>query len=600
VRENQLKSIQRTLAEVFEQKHNQIAIEYSEKKISYRQLDVATRHIAKNLMCSMAKKGSHIGVLLKDKSISIAALIAIIRSRMVFVPLDTAYPSRRLSQMIDVADVSYLITDEDVCTDYGFELAPGNVIELSSRIFDMDIEQTENFQEETEFYDNDPIYLYFTSGTTGVPKAVVGKNISLSHFINWELETFQIDTNARVSQLTPISHDPFLRDVFVPLFAGGTICIPADKNIALSPPQLVDWLDSSKITLIHCTPSLLAAINELSLRTDQFADLKHVLLAGERLFTKQLTKWYGVFDDRIDIVNLYGPTETTLAKVYHVVQKQDLQSDVIPIGKPIMDTKIILLDAQSNICANGECGEICIDTPFSSLGYYCDGKVSQNIFKPLSDDLNVMIYRTGDMGRYLPDGALAFEGRNDDQYKIRGYRVNLNEIECTLLRHPAVERCAIKILDPDSGNGKMISYFVASCEVTDDEIREYVEDYLPEYMRPIKYIKMRTLPLTINGKTDYSALSFDDDESGKVSTLLQLEENGSGMMKELTELWRELLDRQDFSYDDTFMDIGGDSLSIMLLIARLDTEYCFELTLWQIFDGLTIRKLASLIEDFRK
>ncbi|NIO83812.1 MAG: AMP-binding protein, partial [Candidatus Aminicenantes bacterium] len=225
------------------------------------------------------------------------------------------------------------------------------------------------------------IYIYFTSGTTGIPRAIIGKNKSLMHFINWEIQRFQVTGKYKFSQLTNPGFDVFMRDIFVPLCAGGTICIPGDEIYSL-PHQMVQWIDTRGIQLIHIVPSLFKVLTLGNPGEYHFQGLKYMLLAGEKINPHDLEKWYRIFAHRVQLVNIYGPTETTLAKLYYFIKPGDVQRNRIPIGKPISGTRAIILDQHMNICHPGMVGEIYIRTPYITFGYCNDPELTRQQFLP--------------------------------------------------------------------------------------------------------------------------------------------------------------------------------------------------------------------------
>ena len=212
-------------------------------------------------------------------------------------------------------------------------------------------------------------YIYFTSGSTGVPKAIAGRYKSLGHFIRWEIDTFALTEGCRVSQLINFSFDPFLRDVFVPLCCGGVICAPPSQYDAWDPPALVAFLRKSRVNLVHCLPLVLRGLlREAS--PSALPSLKYVLSAGEPLFPSDARRWFEAFPDGARLVNLYGPTETTMAKFFHVVTREDARAERVPVGLPIDSTEALVLDEAGAPCPPGTVGEICIRTPYASLGYF--------------------------------------------------------------------------------------------------------------------------------------------------------------------------------------------------------------------------------------
>ena len=353
-------------------------------------------------------------------------------------------------------------------------------------------------------------YIYYTSGSTGQPKGIAGRLAGLSHFIQWEIETFNIDDGWRVSQFISPTFDAYFRDVLVPLCAGGTVCIPPDSPGNLKTDVLIDWIDRGRIDLIHCVPSLLQAVLGGNLDSEKFKSLKHILLSGEMLHVSEVKRWMEVFGDRIALVNLYGSTETTMVKFFHIVQQTDLSRGFIPIGKPMKGARALVLDERQRVCPPGVAGEIYIRTPFRTLGYYKNPDATKEVFvqNPFNDHPDDLIYRTGDLGLILNDGNFRFLGRKDNQVKIRGIRVELGEIENHLLNHPLVGAAVVLAREDVPGDVRLAAYIVAKQGAAPSikDLRDWLKQGLPEYMVPSAFVVLDSLPLTPNGKVDRQAL----------------------------------------------------------------------------------------------
>lgn len=442
------KTIQYSFHETVKQFHDRVAIEYGTRALTYGLLDSVSDAIACYLLERGYSRGSHIAVLMNDKLSLISSMLGILKLGGVFVPLNPSMVTSRTKTMIDIGDVQFILTDKTIDEDLLEYMQDGlpsfgwafveNIPELGSDAAALAVAKSQ--------YDpKDKVYLYFTSGTTGTPKAIIGQNLSLLHYMKWEIKTCRVTEQTRVSQFTSEGHDPYLRDVFVPLLAGGTICIPESKEVMLSSVSLVNWIENSKVHIIHCTPTLFRVFHSKALSPDNFLDLHYILLAGERIVPGELSAWYEKFGDRIQLVNLYGPTETTLAKLHHFIQPDDVNSNHIPIGKPIEGCKVILLDQERQICGKGQSGEIYIRTPYRTHGYYKDDELNGKSFiqNPFSQDPADIIYKTGDIGRILPDGSIEFLNRIDRQIKVRGHRVEISEIEKQLIHVPGVTECVV-------------------------------------------------------------------------------------------------------------------------------------------------------------
>jgi len=424
-----------------------IAMEYGSQKLNYSELDLLSKKIAFNLLKLGIPKESHIGIYTDNLFDIPIIMLGITRAGMVFVPFSSNYPTSLIKKQIELSDVSVLFTEKTLSKE----------LELDGvQIIDEQIIQSwyslENFEFEEPVYSlKDKLYIFFTSGSTGMPKPIIGMNKGIVNFIEWEAEQFHLEEGTRFAQLTICSHDPYLRDIFLPLLINGVICIPEEKNIRLKSADLIEWVDNNNINLIHCTPSVFRKLNAVGIQDFMFKHLKYVLLAGERIVPKELVHWYDIFEDRIQIVNLYGPTETTMAKTFYEVKKEDCVRENIPIGSPIKGCRVIILDDDMKICQTNEIGELYIRTPYMTLGYYNNEKLTKEYFiqNPFSQQAGDLLYKTGDLARKLPSGVFELIGRKDRQVKIRGNRVELGEIENRLVGQQSISACATKVVVKD-------------------------------------------------------------------------------------------------------------------------------------------------------
>ncbi|HKQ76529.1 MAG TPA: amino acid adenylation domain-containing protein [Blastocatellia bacterium] len=433
------------------------AIVWQDHILSYDELEQRSNKVRDLLTSAGVANGSVVALLIEDTAELVASIIGVLKANCVFAPLDTKYPVNRLKAMVSTAEPQGFIVEK------GFEeaaeqIAANNrsdcsiiVIKAGQAVHVRKIPHCASFSgEELKVSNDNPKdlgYIYFTSGSTGKPKGIAGSRRGLLHFIDWEIETCGVNENFRVSQLTPPSFDPFLRDIFLPLCAGATLSLPPDRETALDSEKLVRWIDSAQINLMHCTPSLFRSILNEPLSPDSFQSLKYILLAGEPIFPADLKKWYSVFGDRIQLVNLYGPTETTLAKFCYFIQPADQERRLIPVGKPIRGAKALVLDEKMEVCPPGVVGEIFIRTPYRSHGYYRQPELTRESFirNPFNvNDPQDLIYRTGDIGRVTLNGDFELIGRLDNQVKIRGVRVELGEIEKLLRDHEDISEMAAK------------------------------------------------------------------------------------------------------------------------------------------------------------
>jgi tyrocidine synthetase-3 len=570
-------TLQQMVADRLDRFKDRTAAEYGSRMVTAAVLDRRSAAVARTLRLKGVGNGDFVGVLTEDRLALIAAMIGIMGAGAAVVPLDSSLPQKRLTDMAETIDLTMVISDE--CLSAGDCADSGEAGDLWRQPYDP----------------ADRLYVYFTSGTSGRPKAVVGKNESVVHFICWEIETFNIQQGCRVSQLTNPGFDAFLRDVFVPLCAGGVICIPPTADVLRHPLELVNWLDRCRINLVHCVPSLFRLINDESLTPAHFSRLHYVLLSGERVEAHDLVRWYDRFGKRVRLVNLYGPSETTMIKTLHLIRPGDIGRARVPIGRPMKGAGVLILDGDLNICDRLVSGDIYIGTPYRTYGYFRETELNRQRFivNPFSADPRDLLFKTGDRGRWLSDWSLDFLGRDDRQVKIHGVRVELAEIETSLATFPSVKEAAVR-----SRDSSLCAYVTLNQDsrqtdgVWAERLREFLAERLPSYMVPTHIVPLSQIPRLPSGKVDYRRLPepLPPDSSTVVPPENERE-------RQLLQIWRDLLGVEDISTGRGFFAAGGNSLTMMSLISRIHREFDVRLSLSEIFKNQTIRGQANLIRQ---
>ncbi|WP_187355522.1 non-ribosomal peptide synthetase [Paenibacillus tengchongensis] len=579
---------------------NKVAIECANEEITYQQLENATNKIAHFLMDNYNEM-KHVYVFLDSGVALIKALIGIFKSGGIFIPIDPSASEERIANMLGEVEAEWIITSPSLLN---------KITDIKNKVKDNmncllvdSVDSIENYRGESDISDkyalNRHCYIYFTSGSTGKPKCVLGRQDSLMHFIDWEMKEMGVDENSRVSQLTPVSFDPFLRDVLVPLCAGGTLCIPESKDIILNPVKLMNWIEDKEITLIHTVPSLFKAITAQIEHSGRFGKLKHILLAGELLRGNDIKRFIEIIGTRVQLVNLYGPTETTLAKMFYKIKADDINRTIIPVGKPIDLAQAYILNEEMQKCGKGIVGKIYIRTPFMTSGYCNDKELTQKLFiqNPFSDHTNDFIYNTGDLGRRLADDNIEVLGRADHQVKIRGMRIELGEIENCLLQHPQINEAVVIVrMDPDS-NKYLTAFFVSKETLSASEIKQYLSKKLPEGMMPSSFVQMDHIPLNPNGKTDRKKLELmnivADNNEQYVKPCNETEER-------LARIWSGIFPIEKISVEADFFELGGHSLRAASLMAEIYKEFNVDISMRDLFDITTIRKQSVFIQNAAK
>jgi amino acid adenylation domain-containing protein len=567
--------IQHELISSFQANADRTAIESDGGTISYAALFHAANRITRYLLNRQLENG-RVGVLLDGKADIITAMIGVMNARCTFVPIDPLLPHNRLESMLASLKLDALI---DGNTDLGEE----DSTPLRYPAFDAE----------------DSVYIYFTSGSTGKPKGIVGKNKSLLQFIQWEISRFGIDASARCSQFISPYFDAFLRDVFVPLCTGGTICIPPEEEDFLSPEKIIAWLNTARISMIHCVPSLFRNISNGNLSGADLAQLRHVFLSGEKIIPAELAKWYGTFGDRVQLVNFYGATESTMIRFYYPIRPEDTSLAKIPIGTPIADTAYLVTKDGQAPCDLLVPGELYIISDYLSKGYLDAPELNEQKFVTLSTaDGEKAAYRTGDIARVMLDGNIELMGREDRQVKLRGIRIELDEVELVMLQSQLLSAAVVIKHTVDELNESLAAFVVPQAGAAADgpltgRLQLYLEAHLPAYMLPSAIIEVEELPLLRNGKTDLKKLAglLQADEIVEPATLTELK---------VQAIWKEILGEKKISTEESFIRAGGNSLSTMRLIARIYKEFNVRISLAELFNNLTIKSQAALIDRSRK
>ncbi|MEM9920527.1 MAG: amino acid adenylation domain-containing protein [Bacteroidota bacterium] len=581
---------------------NRTAIEYGQMQMSYASLLAKSNAITRSLLTQNLEKETVVGIQLTNNPDLICAMIGVMNARCTFVFLDGALPDERLKTLLADLDLKYVITASNANRLNKIPEAE----KLQFFYFDQLTEAVQEKEAEEimypEFDGEDSLYVYFTSGSTGKPKGIIGKNKSLLNFVEWEVAEFQIDESFRCSQFISPYFDAFLRDIFVPLFAGATICMPTAEKNFFDPEVMISWIDTQKINLIHCVPSVFRIFNDPSLSSKYFQDLKYILLSGEKIIPGELKDWYSTFGERIQLVNMYGTTEATMISSFYRIKPTDSLKARIPIGKPIANNELRILNKDGKLCNKLVPGDLYIVSAHTSKGYWKLPALTEERFVEIQEgDQTLIAYRTGDRARKLVNGAVELLGREDRQIKLRGIRIELDEIERVIFQYAFVKNAVVVLQTEEGSTGVQNQFLVAFVIATDDmprsvylteELDVYLKKNLPEYMIPSNIVMVDQFPLLSNGKIDLRQLqaSLEETEKNLVEPVNETEIR-------LLNIWHQILGDKPISVEENFNKVGGNSLSIMRLIARIYTEFEVRITLVELFNNLTIRKQASFIRS---
>jgi amino acid adenylation domain-containing protein len=585
---------------------DRIALEGTRGAWTFAELDALAEGLARRLVLEGLQRGEVGAVYARRDPILVCALLGVLRAGGAFAVLDPGYPDEGLAERWRAAAPRGLLSlTAAEPTD-----ALAEVIAASSLRFDLKLRSKRDLESARqgarsaeialpELRAEDWAYVAFTSGTTGGIKAIAGTHGPVAHFLDWQKSTFGLGADDRFSMLSGLAHDPLLRDVFAPLWAGARLCVPSEDALE-DPSLLADWMGAAQPTVVHLAPAIAQLLGIAFGGSEQRAALgawRYAFFGGDVL-TGDIVARLREIAPNVTCVNFYGATETPQAMSHYVVPPDaKALRPRIPVGWGIDGVQLLVTTPQERLAGIGELGEILVRTPHLSLGYLGDEALTKRRFtpNPFTGEAGDRVYRTGDLGRYLPDGSVLFAGRRDGQVKLRGFRVELGEIEASLCRHESVSEAAVNVWTAGEGDTRLVAYVVArsgSSVGAAADLRKHLRSTLPDYMIPQHFVELSALPLTPNGKLDRKALP-----SPLSSTAEDVEAAADPPQGETERLiaavWGEVLGDPEISRTDNFFELGGHSLLAMKAIALIE-----ERTGWRASPRLLI--LEQLQEVARK
>jgi amino acid adenylation domain-containing protein len=573
------------------------AIRQGEQVWSYADLVVRAQGIAQALAASGLGPGTTVAVTGQRSFGLIASMLGVLWSGARLLTLDPHLPAGRHRLMLEIAGASHLLNvgEHALASDAFAAIPPAQRLPVRPETGQV-VGHTERGDGTIQLPDlawDAPAYVFFTSGTTGQPKAILGCHKGLGHFLTWQRDTFGVAPHDRCAQLTALSFDVVLRDVFLALVSGATLCLPADD---LHPATLLPWMDAQGITIFHTVPTLAHFWLAHTPPGVALQTVRRIFCAGEPLQDTLIEQWRARFPQTGEIVNLYGPTETTLAKCYYRVPDTP-KPGIQPVGQPLPQTQVLVLNQAQQLSGVGERGEIVIRTPFRSFGYLNAPDEAQRRFvpNPFRDDPHDLIYYTGDQGRYRPDGSLEILGRLDHQVKIRGMRVELSEIEVALGHHPALQQVVVVAREDPATGKQLVAYAVPQTDPgpSQREVRRFLQETLPDYMIPSYFILLESLPRTPNGKVDRQALPVPTGERAALDGHAVAPRNE--VERTIAAIWQETLQLAQVGVHDNFFELGGHSLLATQIMARLQQACQVTLPLRRLFETPTVAGLAQAV-----
>jgi amino acid adenylation domain-containing protein len=573
------------------------ALVFGDRELTYHDLNVGANQLAHHLRKLGVAPNDRVGLCVARGAEMIVSMLGILKAGGAYVPLNPAHPAERLAIQLAESKASILITDGDSGGSFCFA---GETVDL-----DRDQEMLKA-QAETNpslvTTPNNLIYVIYTSGSTGIPKGVAVQQRNLVNYTQFILRRLQVDGPLRFATVSTITADLGNTCIFPSLVSGGCLHV-ISYDVSMEGELFRDYVAKSAIDVLKIVPSHLNAL--LASQPEGILPARYLIFGGEAL-SWELVERVSRTGHTCKIVNHYGPTETTVGSLTFSVDGHDRSpySMTVPIGRPIANTRVYILDDRLQPTPMGAAGELYIGGAGVAAGYLNQTAetAARFIADPFASEPGARLYRTGDLARCLPDGNVEFLGRLDTQVKVRGFRVELGEIETLLAQHPSVRQAVVTTWrqaseDVPSTVERLTAYLVTSGgrPPSQEELRGFLQQRLPDYMVPSAFVLLKSLPLTPNGKVDRSALPAPDEARPELQRTFV--EPRTPVEKELAHIWEELLRVNEVSVHDNFFDLGGHSLLATQVVSRMRKRFQMEIPLRSLFELPTIGALAEKIQQ---
>ncbi|HEU0300786.1 MAG TPA: amino acid adenylation domain-containing protein, partial [Longimicrobium sp.] len=564
-----------------------VALVCEDGRITFAELDRRAERIAAFLRGRGVGPETLVGVCVERSAEMVAGLLGVLRAGGAYVPLDPGYPAERLAFMLEDSGVAVLLTQarlrdrlprhagETVCLD-----ADWPAIEAAPPV-DLPAPDPDGLA-----------YMIYTSGSTGRPKGALNTHRGVVNRLLWMQDEYGLGAGDRVLQKTPFSFDVSVWEFFWPLAAGSALVVARPEGHR-DAAYLVDVVKREGITTLHFVPSMLQLFLDAA-GVEGCTSIRRVVCSGEALPADLARRFFQRLPGA-ELHNLYGPTEAAVDVTYHACRADDARASV-PIGRPVANTQIHLVDPHGNAVPAGIPGELCIGGVQVGRGYWRRPGLTAERFVPDPfGAAGARMYRTGDLAKRLPDGGVDYLGRTDFQVKLRGFRIELGEVESALAAHPGVREAVAVVREDRPGDPRLTAYLVPSGGAAPDPsaLRAWLGERLPEHMVPAAFVTLAALPLLPNGKADRKALPAPGLPERAAHRMVPPR---TPVEETLAGFWREALGAAQVGIDDNFFEIGGHSLLLARVHARVLAAFRREVSMLDLFRHTTIRALAAFLE----
>jgi amino acid adenylation domain-containing protein len=590
--------IHQLFEEQVERTPDAVAVVFENQQLTYEQLNCRANQLAHYLRSLGVGTDVLVGICVERSLEMIVGLLGILKAGGAYVPLDPEYPQKRLSFILEDAQVSVLLTQQELVNKL-----PAHTAQLVCLDTDWEkITQNSNSNPVNTATSINLAYVIYTSGSTGQPKGVLVNHHHVTRLFAATNSWYKFNSQDVWTMFHSYAFDFSVWEIWGALLYGGRLVV-VPYLLTRSPESFYKLLSQEQVTILNQTPSafrqLIQAEQSIGISN---LNLRLVIFGGEALELLSLQPWFERHGDmKPQLVNMYGITETTVHVTYRPLSQDDLNRTASVIGRPIPDLQVYVLDQHLQPVPIGVPGEMYVGGEGVTSGYLHREELTAQRFisNPFPNNRGGRLYRTGDLARYLPNGELEYLGRIDQQVKIRGFRIELGEIEALLAQHPAVWESVVVVREDEPGDKRVVAYVVPQVEqsLTTAELRSFLKEKLPDYMIPNAIVILEFLPLTSNGKIDRRALPIPDLHSQRedkyVAPRTPIEEI-------LAQVWTQILKVEQVGIHDNFFTFGGHSLLATQLVSRIRTNFKVELPLRSLFAAPTVAELAQSIQQLQQ
>jgi aspartate racemase len=574
-----------------------IAVVYGDLQLTYRDFDSRANQLAHYLKGRGIGPDVRVAICLEPTLDFAVAVLAVLKAGGACVPLDPKYPAERLAYMLEDVRAKVVITEKGLLPD----AIPAGCEVLAVSEKTEELSQQPQTKPQSGATPRDIAYVIYTSGSTGKPRGVMLAHAGLVNYFTSMLLRYCMEPTDRVLQFCSTSFDIAVEELFATWVSGATLVLrPPDMSLAV--PEFMDWVERQGITILDLPTAYwhewVHALAEL--RRPAPPAVRLVIVGGEKALASAYSAWMRTIGHKVRWLNTYGPTEASISvTAWEGIQHAgDPIPENLPIGKPLANCRLYILDRHLNPVPVGIPGELHIGGVCVARGYLNRPELTAEKFipDPFSSDANARLYKTGDMARYLPSGDIEFLGRADGQVKIRGFRIELGEIESVLCKHPSVREGVVIAREDVPGEKRLVAYIVPvrGSQFAEAELRGYLRQHLPEYMLPSATVLLENMPLTPNGKINRRGLPAPSAES---SPAQQVAPPVDAFQAQLLKIWEDLLGRRPISIQDNFFELGGHSLLAARLMHRIGQAIGKTVPLAMLLQAPTIEQLAAALRE---